>query len=262
MVKDRLQLELEHYYGYFRDNFVRYTHRLRVDRIKALISDLAGDGHRQRKALDAGCSHGVYSILLAESGFTVLGIDINNEEVERARTWARNRGLNALVEFQVGDIQAINSADSSFDLVVCSEVLEHIDNPSSGAKELYRVLRPGGRLIMSMPNMGSLFGLLQWSYRRSGLRAALGRPPLDAFQIQHSRYWFGNILKMLKQTGFHVEAVHSTSHVPFLWEVDAFLGARSERMGALACRFDMAMSSLPVLKYLGFSFIVIASKLS
>src|SRR5262249_24563503 len=154
------------------------------------------------KALDAGCCHGVYSIILAEAGYNVLGIDINEGEIKKACQWTSERGLQDKITFQVGDIQRINHADSLFDLVVSSEVLEHLDNPIIGARELYRILKSDGTAIISMPNMASFFGMLQWVYRKSGFRSLLGKPPLDTFQIQHSRYWFGNIMRILRDAGF------------------------------------------------------------
>jgi 2-polyprenyl-3-methyl-5-hydroxy-6-metoxy-1,4-benzoquinol methylase len=260
MIRDRLQTELDKYYGYNGDNCVRYTHRLRIDRIGKIIQRCSNSHSESRKpkALDAGCNHGVYSLLLAEAGCDVLGIDINEQEVARACEWAGERGLQNSVVFQVGDIQHINSSDSAFDLIVCSEVLEHLDTPEKGVRELYRVLKPNGIAIISMPNMGCLFGFLQWTYRKSGIRSALGKPPLDTFQIQHSRYWFGNILKLLKENGFQIGEKYSTSHLPYVWEIDALLD-RFMRI-SFASRLESAISTFPLLRYLGFNFIVIARK--
>jgi 2-polyprenyl-3-methyl-5-hydroxy-6-metoxy-1,4-benzoquinol methylase len=260
MVNDRFQFELDKYYSY-PDNCVRYTHRLRINQIQKLISNISNrHGQRGRaKALDAGCCHGVYSILLAEAGYDVLGIDINEEEIRRAYQWVSEKGLENKITFQVGDIQNIDHGDSIFDLVICSEVLEHLDDPNDGASELYRVLKPNGKAIISMPNMACLFGLLQWTYRASGIRSLLGKPPLDTFQIQHSRYWFGNIQKLLKNNGFWIDHKYSTSHFPYLWEVDAFLEKLSTT-SSFTYMIEGSIGTLPLLKYLGFNFIVVARK--
>src|SRR5215510_10545485 len=115
MVKDQLQFELDKYYFYRDDNCVRYTHRLRINQIQALITNISNQ-HRQfdrpPKALDAGCCHGVYSIMMAEAGYDVLGIDINKEEIKRACQWAGERGLENKITFEVGDIQKIGQANS------------------------------------------------------------------------------------------------------------------------------------------------------
>lgn len=260
MQNDQLQAELDRYFDYGRDNAVRYTHRMRIDRIRGIVESLcvsSGTGSKP-KALDAGCSHGVYSIMLGEAGCDVLGIDINEVEIERAKRWAKEKRLDNKIRFRVEDIQRIDAPDNAFDVVVCSEVLEHLDEPDRGAKELFRVLKPGAKAIISMPNMGCLFGLLQWVYRGSGLRSALGKPPLDIFQVQHSRYWFGNIMALLRRNGFAIDARYSTSHLPYIWELDSAFGDSivSRSIGNV----ERTMSTLPMLRYLGYNFIAVAQK--
>jgi 2-polyprenyl-3-methyl-5-hydroxy-6-metoxy-1,4-benzoquinol methylase len=261
MVHDQLQFELDKYYSYRDDNCVRYTHRLRINQIQKLVSNISNQpGQCDRpKALDAGCSYGVYSMMLAEAGYDVLGLDINQDEIKKAGHWASERGLENKITFEVGDIQNINHEDSIFDLVICSEVLEHLDNPNNGARELYRVLKPNGSAIISMPNMACLFGLLQWTYRASGIRSLLGKPPLDTFQIQHSCYWFGNIQRILRDVGFQIDYKCSTSHLPYLWDLDDML-SRILKAKSVSSSLDRSLSCLPGLKYFGFNFIIKATK--
>src|SRR5262249_587896 len=135
----------------------------------------------------------------------------------------------------------------------------HLDNPIIGAKELYRILKSDGIAIISMPNMASSFGMLQWVYRKSGFRSLLGKPPLDIFQIQHSRYWFGNIMRILRDAGFQIDYACSISHVPYLWRADDFLEKLTHTY-SFCTLLDTSVSRLPPFKYLGFNFIVVASK--
>jgi 2-polyprenyl-3-methyl-5-hydroxy-6-metoxy-1,4-benzoquinol methylase len=260
MITDRLQADLDRYHLYKNDTFVRYTHRLRINLIQQLIISISEGDKRTEplKALDAGCCHGVYSMILAEAGYEVRGMDIDEEEIKKARHWAIQRRLQDRIDFYVGDIENIDERDSTFDLVVCSEVLEHIDEPGRGARELYRVLKPNGRAIISMPNMFCFFGLLQWAYRASGVRSLFGKPPLDNFQIQHSRYWFGNIQRILKENGFWIDRTYSTSHIPYIWKIDAFL--ENLGMGGSLTRAEGLIGRLPILRYLGYNFIVVARK--
>jgi 2-polyprenyl-3-methyl-5-hydroxy-6-metoxy-1,4-benzoquinol methylase len=261
MINDQLQFELDKYYSYRDDNYVRYTHRLRIDHIQKLIVNLSNQ-HKASdppKALDAGCGYGVYSVMLAEARYNVFAIDINKEEITKARQWAGVRGLQNKINFQVGDVENIDHRNSTFDLIVCSEVLEHLEHPIFGARELYRVLKPGGSAIISMPNLACLYGLLQWAYRKSGFRSLLGKPPLNLHQIQHSRYWFGNIQGLLKDNGFWIDHKYSTSHLPYLWEVDAFL-EKFTTTSSITSMIEAPIGRLPILKYLGFNFIVVARK--
>ena len=261
MINDPFQTELDRYYGYATQNFVRYTHRIRIDHLRDLIHDVAAaDGHSRRpKALDAGSGFGVYSILMAEAGYDVTGVDINEEEVRQAKLWAAARGVQHRIDFRVGDLEKMTDGTDAFDLIVCSEVLEHLDRPDAGARNLHRLLKPGGLAIITMPNMACLLGLMQWSYRKSGLRALLGKPPLDLHQIQHSRYWFGNILRILRDAGFQVDRVGSTSHSPLWWDVDAVL-TRLLGAGSVCSRLDALAGRLPGLNYFGFNLVVLLRK--
>jgi len=260
MIKDQLQLELDRYYSYGRDNQVRFTHRSRINQLSKLINNFSArhKGPARAQALDAGCGYGIYSLLLAEAGYDVFGIDINEEEIRKASNWASERGVQDRITFQIGDVQNIRHGDSTFDLIVCSEVLEHLEDPINGARELWRTLKDNGTAIISMPNVACLYGLLQWSYRSSGLRSLLGKPPLTQHQIQHSRFWFGNILTILKTVGFQVESIYSTAHLPYLWDVDRFFEKLVKV--SLVMNMDNLLSKLPGFRYLGFNFIVVVSK--
>lgn len=261
MKEDTFQVELDHYYGYRDQSFVRYTHRIRIEHLRGLFRGLpvpSRQGPRPR-ALDAGSGFGVYSILMAEAGYDVMGVDINEEEIRLAKEWAAARGVQDRIDFRVGDLETMPGLAEAFDLIVCSEVLEHLERPETGARNLHRMLKPGGRAIVSMPNMACLMGGLQWSYRKSGLRALLGKPPLDLHQEQHSRYWFRNILRLLRMAGFQVEKVSSTTHIPLWWSLDSAL-TRRFGLDSLCSRLDSIAGRLPGLNYFGFNLIVLLRK--
>lgn len=106
--------------------------------------------------MEIGCGQGAFCGWLAGHGaMSVLGIDFSSAAVSAARASNEHPG----VHFEVGDIQAIDCADSSFDLVVCCETIEHVPDPRTALRELARVLRPGGKLMLSTPNYASLTGL-------------------------------------------------------------------------------------------------------
>ena len=91
MIKDRLQVELDKYYDYENDIWVRYTHRLRINQINELIKSVYNEsgGQNSQLALDTGCGSGVYSIILAESGYDVTAINISEEEIQKTKEWAQ-----------------------------------------------------------------------------------------------------------------------------------------------------------------------------
>lgn len=101
--------------------------------------------------LDAACGYGYGSHMLATTtgAAQVIGLDLSPDSVEYAR---KNFGRTN-VEFHVADVTAMTLlANASVDLVVSFETLEHIPNPNDFLDEIGRVLRPGGRVIVSVPN--------------------------------------------------------------------------------------------------------------
>ena len=103
-----------------------------------------------RRVLDAGCGVGYGTALLAQvEGADVLGIDLAEEIVEAARG-----DMPSGVSLEVGDVTELPYEDGRFDLVVCFEVIEHLESPDLALDEFRRVLAPAGLLVISSPNRG------------------------------------------------------------------------------------------------------------
>jgi len=95
-------------------------------------------------ALDFACGDGYYSMLMAECGAEVTGIDISETSVQNAEREAARRGLAP--RFQVMDCEAMTFADRTFDLINVNGVLHHMDL-SRAYPELARVLKPSGSVL-------------------------------------------------------------------------------------------------------------------
>ncbi len=109
---------------------------------------------RGHKILDLGCGDGTTALPAAELGADVLGVDIADNLVEAGNRRAQERRLSNL-HFQEGDASKLDGlADDSFDLVVSIFGAMFAPKPFDVAKEMVRVTRPGGRIIMgnSIPN--------------------------------------------------------------------------------------------------------------
>ena len=96
------------------------------------------------RALDAACGTGRHTRRLVELGFQVLGVDLTPEMLEQAAADIPR------ASFRVGDLRAMPAADQQFDVVVCGLALSHLADLRAGVAELARVLRPGGRLVVSV----------------------------------------------------------------------------------------------------------------
>jgi len=112
------------------------------------------------RVLDVGCGEGAFAAALLGAGAEVLGVDIAEEPLRRAR--AAHPALELRLLAGESDWQL---ADSSFDLVWAGEVIEHVADTAGWLSELRRVLRSGGALALSTPAVG----------RRELLSAAISR---------------------------------------------------------------------------------------
>jgi 2-polyprenyl-3-methyl-5-hydroxy-6-metoxy-1,4-benzoquinol methylase len=113
---------------------------------RSFLIDSLDPGER---LLDLGCGEGHFGAAAIEAGAEVLAVDVAEEPLRRAR--ALHPGLDTRLIDGEGDWEL---EDASFDVVWAGEVIEHVADTASWFSELRRVLRPGGRLLLSTPLLG------------------------------------------------------------------------------------------------------------
>ncbi|MFM2381856.1 MAG: hypothetical protein RLZZ76_623 [Candidatus Parcubacteria bacterium] len=131
--------------------------------------------HEGETVLDAGCGEGALSIMLAKKGAIVTGTDISIPNVQAAQEYAKSMGVQAT--FQTADLENLPFPDNSFDVVVCSHVLEHIPNFDKGLQELARVSRK--RVVFAVPTIMNMCSWVQvggGQYYVKGPRSFLALP--------------------------------------------------------------------------------------
>ena len=101
------------------------------------------------RLLDVGCGMGEFAAGMAALGWTATGIEFDPETVAAAR---RQPGITV----HEGSVEDQKFADDSFDAITMSNVIEHLPDPLGTMRELARVLRPGGRLVVITPNIQSM----------------------------------------------------------------------------------------------------------
>ena len=100
-------------------------------------------------ALNLGTGEGDYDRMIAGYCVQVLGCDVNEEDLAHARTL--NQGVMNL-RYELNNALELTYPDNHFDLVVSSEVIEHVGQPEKMVQEIYRVLRPGGYAVITFPS--------------------------------------------------------------------------------------------------------------
>jgi 2-polyprenyl-3-methyl-5-hydroxy-6-metoxy-1,4-benzoquinol methylase len=133
-----------------------WLHGSRRDWIIAKVRQCA-PSIRRRKALDVGFGAGVYLPVLAELFDEVVGIDTQEVMLDYVRPLTTKYSNLRVV---AGDIANCGLPSASFNLIICSEVIEHIADSQKSIGQLYNLLEPGGLLILSTPQRWSLLELM------------------------------------------------------------------------------------------------------
>ena len=139
------------------------------------------------RVLDVGCGYGGASIAFALAGSSVTGVDISDEKLRGADIRARFDWRISNILFARAVSERLPLADMTFDIVVCADVLEHVESQEQSIAEISRVVKPGGYAFLSFPNRLSLQNLCRDPhYGLSGI--SILPPSLAAWYIQHVRH--------------------------------------------------------------------------
>ncbi|MEI6536171.1 MAG: class I SAM-dependent methyltransferase [Verrucomicrobiaceae bacterium] len=167
--------------------------------------------HPGGAVLEIGCGRGRFAIWLAKEmpQFRVTGLDFSQAAIELAKQSAASQ--QAGVRFIQGDAEALPFENNSFDLVISCECMEHVANPRMMAKEMARVLKPGGRFCLTTPSQ--LNGMMI-----ARLHSLITRRPYDSgagVQPRENFYFYWTVRRYLQEAGLVVEQMES-SHYQWL----------------------------------------------
>jgi len=143
-------------YGYstVRAAVIRDRHTLALQWIQAL--GLPPDAH----ILEIGCGAGLFSVSVAQLGYSVEAVDVSERMVDVARRHATERGVGDRMSVELGDVHALRYAGNSFDVVVALGVLPWLHSPVAAIREMARVTAPSGSVILSADNRQALHRVL------------------------------------------------------------------------------------------------------
>jgi 2-polyprenyl-6-hydroxyphenyl methylase/3-demethylubiquinone-9 3-methyltransferase len=156
--------------------------------------------------LDAGCGTGTLSRWLAARGCGVLGIDAASEMIAAAAYAAQAQEYSERLSFvRVSTVARIALNDNLLDGVLCSSVLEYVSDPVACLSEFARVLKPGGLLLVSIPNRNSVVRRAQAACHRLG--GFMGQGWAKFMDYSRHEYSSREFEQLLSHTGFTSEKV-------------------------------------------------------
>ncbi len=180
------------HYGYW-DGTVK-THDQALLRLNAVVAKRLGLS-AQMRVLDAGCGLGGTSIWLAQNvGCRVTGVSIAPRQINKATELIRKLSLTDRVDFQVMDYTRTSFPDASFDAVVAIETICHLDDKMPFYQEMYRILKPGGKLLVA--------DFVAQKEQYSSEEKKMMHIFLSGWAVSESAWTFLDHLRGLKKVGF------------------------------------------------------------
>lgn len=187
-----------------------YKHHLRKRRryITAVINKLTENGQKKlNNVLDLGCGEGNHLKLLSEFSHHTFASDYSILRLQRSVQF------NLTSTHFLADILDYPSKDNFFDMVFCNHVIEHIADDISALQTMFRILKPGGTLILGTPNEGSWWW--QLAYRND---------PESRRVTDHVQFYTSDSLKQrLESVGFKIDQIHFTGWGPPSWKWSTIL---------------------------------------
>lgn len=155
------------------------------------------------KVFEVGCGRGDFAFWFADnfgnrySHFEAS--DFSPTAIKMAQDYQKAHNIDNLV-FNVHDIEKLEFPDNHFDKIICFETIEHVPHPKKAIKELYRVLKPSGKLLLTTPNYLNFYGIYRIYLRMTGRKwTEVGQPLNNVVLLPKTRNWLQSAkFKILK----------------------------------------------------------------
>jgi len=135
-----------------------YGHKKRLEFLISEIKSFSNDSKKRKlRILDVGCGTGeMITLPIAEEGYDVTGMDMDESSIKRAKTINRLKNVALRCETLHG---LASKSRKKYDVIICSEVLEHLKNPREGLLAMKSMLKTDGLILVTIPNG---YGPFEW----------------------------------------------------------------------------------------------------
>ena len=214
-----------------------------IDTLEKAALARAFAGRKYNRALDVGIGNGRLLPIYAPHAAHITGMDISSEQLDQATEAARKLGINFDTKL-CAEASRIEIPDQSYDLIICSRVLQHVYDWRESVAEFARILKPGGDLVLLTYNRASIYGLKKY-YQHKFQNPTKGR-----FQNP------AGLTRALKKNGLRIDYfAGALMGQPDLFSKDLSTASRQFINGL------EPLSSVPLIKYLGSRLVIRARKL-
>lgn len=175
------------------------------------VSDFLRDVPFGATVLDAGCGNGSFIARFQDKAWKLYGSDLSVSGIQIARSTFPS------INFFVADAQVLYAdflkTTGQVDVIVSTEVIEHLHNARGFLRNLHQLLKPGGTLVISTPYHGYLKNLLL------ALTGQMDRHFTALWDQGHIKFWSRRTLEhILKETGFTNIEFAGAGRVPYIWK--------------------------------------------
>jgi len=214
-----------------------------IDTLEKAALAKALPNRKYERALDVGIGNGRLLPIYAPYAKHITGMDISSEQLDQATNAARELGINFDTKL-CQEASKIEIPDNSYDLIVCSRVLQHVYDWRESVAEFARILKPGGDLVLLTYNRASVYGLKKY-YQHKFQNPTKGR-----FQNP------AGLTKHLKKNGLVIDYFEGA----LMGQPDLFSKDLSTASRDFINKLEK-LSSVPLIKYLGSRLVIRARKL-
>lgn len=179
-----------------RDTGISVGYKIRLHRLLDIIIKYA----KGKSILDIGCAQGNLALLLAERGFKVVATDINFNFL----TYSRLKYESGDISYLVSDAQNL-PLRSGFDVIVATEILEHMAYPEKFISAIKSLLKPQGVIIISTPNGDYIFSrIYHYSQVKEHLEELTKRQCGPGVESHLFHFTSGELTGIFKKNGFNI----------------------------------------------------------